>query len=73
MPDLVLGSTTSYDSDSASAAAIASNLGVSYASESSGALTLDNFLTFNNSGGSLIVYREGDGDTSLTSTELFGV
>lgn len=71
MPDLVLGSTTTYDGDSASSATVASNLGAAYATESSGALTLDNFLKFDNSGASLIVYREGGGDTSLTGTELF--
>jgi hypothetical protein len=69
MPDLVLGSTTSYDGDSAAASTSCDrNLGASYASESSGALTLDNFLKFDNSGSSLIVYR--DGDTSLTGAEL---
>jgi len=71
MPDLVLGSTTSYDSDSMSSAYLVENLGASYASESSGELTLDNFLKFDNSGSSLIVYRYGN--TSLTGVELFTI
>jgi len=71
MPDLVLGSTTTYYGNSFTSAYIAGKLGASYASDSSGTLTLDNNVKFDNSGSSLIVYR--DGDTSLTDVELFTI
>lgn len=63
MPTVVIGNNGSYDGITGDAALIAANLGSAYASASSGALTIQPGVKFNNSAATLVVDREGS--TSL--------
>ena len=61
MPDLALGNSASYDGNSNNAAGLAAALGSTYATASSGALTLSRVM-FDNTGSTLNVERKGDTD-----------
>lgn len=65
MPDLALGNSASYDGNTNNAAGIADVLGSTYATASSGALTLSRVM-FDNTGSTLNVERKGDTDIGPT-------
>lgn len=65
MPDLALGNSASYDGNTNNAAGIASALGSTYATASSGALTLSRVM-FDNTGSILNIERKGDTDLGPT-------
>lgn len=65
MPDLALGNSASYDGNTSNAANLAAALGSTYATASSGALTLSRIM-FDNTGSTLNVERKGDTDLGPT-------
>jgi hypothetical protein len=67
MPDIAIGNSASWDGNTANAATIASALGSQYASEASGALTLKNGVTINNSDANNPTF-DRRGSTSLGMT-----
>lgn len=66
MATLVIGNSASYDGSTSNAATIASALGSQFASASSGALTLNRGIGFDNSTSTLTVTRKGS--TSIGAT-----